>query len=116
VLLKCGDEGRRLDLERVAIWAQQSAEQAHFLAMIEWADVLENGAGFGIGVAADPAKARDALALSAEFKTKQNNLWMTSIRSATVSEAPIKVKVNRRKPSKHHETASILRHSLRKGT
>jgi hypothetical protein len=49
---------------------------------------MENGVS--LGVATDPAKARDVLgrALSTGFKTEQNNLRMTGSRSATVSEAP----------------------------
>jgi hypothetical protein len=65
--------------------APQSAEQGHFRLMIEWAGILENG----VGVAADPVKARDLPALSAELQTEQKNLWMTSSQSAAASQAPI---------------------------
>jgi hypothetical protein len=61
-------------------------EQGPFLARTEWMDIMENG----VGAAADPAKARDLLAraLSAELQTEQNNLRITSSRSAILSEAP----------------------------
>jgi hypothetical protein len=47
---------------------------------------LENG----VGLAANPAKARNVLAraLSEEFKTEQNNLRMTSRQSGTASQGP----------------------------
>jgi TPR repeat protein len=57
-LLQHGDEGAKPDDERAAIWAQHSAEQGQFLAMIEWADILESGVG--AGTAKDLAKVRDA--------------------------------------------------------
>jgi hypothetical protein len=83
-LLQYGEEGIKPELERASISAHRSAEQGKSFAMMEWVDILENGAG--AGVAADPAKARDMLAraLSAEFKTEQKNRWMTTSRSATV--------------------------------
>jgi hypothetical protein len=52
--------------------------------MIKWADILGNG----VGVVTRPVKIRHVL--SAEFKTTQNKLRMTSNRLATMSEAPIK--------------------------
>jgi hypothetical protein len=71
----------------VAIWVQQSAEQGQSLAMIKWADTFESRVG--ARTATDPGKTRDvrARALFAEFKTGQNNLRITSRRSAMVSEA-----------------------------
>jgi hypothetical protein len=51
--------------------AQQSAEQGQLLTMVEWADILENG----VGVTADPAKARNMLAreLTVVFQTEHSN-------------------------------------------
>jgi hypothetical protein len=87
-LVQYADDGAKPAIEWVATWAQQSAEQRQFLAMIEWADILGNGVGF----AADLAEAWNMLAwaLSAEFQTGQNNLRMTNSRSARASDAPIK--------------------------
>jgi hypothetical protein len=60
-------------------------------------------------------KVRDvvARALLVEFQTEQNNLGMTNSRSATLSQAPIKVEINCRKPSKVYRTLSTSRNGTR---
>jgi hypothetical protein len=69
-LLQHRDERAKPDVEWAAMWAQPSAEQGQFLAMIEWADILESGVGAGIGK--DLAKARDAWRGRCRRSSKQN--------------------------------------------